>query len=110
MGSNGMNMNAWNVLEWIVFAIALLWAIMTNISVRQHYMTSDEPSLPANAIAMTQMVIIVIIAVFHYSPLHLLWLFLLSYVMGFIALRVRIIGRLAWLYGYLIAYTIRSNW
>jgi ABC-type xylose transport system permease subunit len=103
-------MNAWNVLEWIVFVLALLWGIMTNISVRQHYKTSSQPALPANAFAMTQTASIVVIVVFHYSPLHLLWLFLLSYVMGFVALRVRVFGRLAWFYGYLIAYTIPSNW
>jgi Ca2+/Na+ antiporter len=103
-------MNAWNVFEWIVFALALLWGIMTNISARQHYKTSSQPALPANAFAMTQTASIVVIVVFHYSPLHLLWLFLLSYIMGFVALRVRIFGRLAWLYGYLLAYTIPSNW
>jgi hypothetical protein len=103
-------MNAWNLLEWIVFSSALLLGIMTNIIARQHYKMSSQPALPANAFAMTQTASIVIIVVFHYSPFHLLWLFLLSYVMGFVTLRVRIFGRLAWLYGYLLSYTIRSNW
>jgi hypothetical protein len=98
------------LVQWAVFALAAIWAISTNIALRQHYKNSDQPALPANATALTQLMGVVAVAVAGYSPLHLLWLLPVSYVSGYLALRFRIVGRLAWLYGYVVAYTIPSNW
>jgi hypothetical protein len=102
-------MSTWSVIEWMVFILGCLWSLMTNITVRQHYKGSNTPALPANTFAMIQIVSVILNIVFRFSPLHLFWLFLISYIAGFFALRIRIIGRLAWSYGYLIAYTISSN-
>src|ERR1700730_7866597 len=99
-------MNAWTFIEWVVFAVGLIWTISTNIALRQHYRNSDEPTLPANATAMTQLTSVVLIATAGYSPFHLVWLLAISYLTGFFALRSRFFGRLAWLYGYAIAYTV----
>jgi len=98
------------LVECAVFALSLIWTISTNIALRQHYKNSDEPASPANATAMTQATSIVVVTAFGYSPLHLLWLLPISYLTGFLALRSRVFGRLAWLYGYVIAYTVPSNW
>jgi hypothetical protein len=97
-------------VEWAIFALALIWAVCTSIALRQHYKDSDHPSLPANATALTQLTSVVVVAAVGCSPFHLLWLLPISYLTGFVALRSRIVGRLAWLYGYVIAYTIPSNW
>jgi hypothetical protein len=99
-----------HLAEWAVFVLALIWAIFTNIALRQHYKNSDAPTLPANATAMTQLTSVVVVAAAGYSPFHLLWLLPISYITGFLALRSRAFGRLAWLYGYAIAYTVPSNW
>jgi|SRR5262249_36878087 len=98
------------VIGWAVLALAASWAICTNIALRQHYKHSDEPALPANATALTQLTGVVAVAFAGYSPFHLLWLLPVSYFTGFLALRSRIVGRFAWLYGYVVAYTIPSNW
>ena len=98
------------IVEWAVFALSSIWIISTNIALRQHYRNSDQPALPANATAMTQAMSIIVVAAFGYTPLHLIWLLPISYLTGFLALRSRIFGRLAWLYGYAIAYTVPSNW
>jgi hypothetical protein len=98
------------LVQWAVFALAAIWAIFTNIALRQHYKNSDRPALPANATAMTQAVSVVTVTALGCSLFHLLWLLPISYFTGFLALRVRIVGRLAWVYGYLIANTIPSNW
>jgi hypothetical protein len=95
---------------WTVFALSVIWAICTNIALRQHYKDSDQPALPANAIALTQLTSVVVVVAVGCSPFHLLWLLPMSYLTGFVALRSRIIARLAWLYGYVVAYTIPSNW
>lgn len=97
-------------VEWTVFALAAIWTICTNIALRAHYANSDRPALPANATAMAQLASVVIVTIYGYSPLQLLWLLPISYLTGFFALRVRILGRVAWLYGYLIAYTVPANW
>jgi hypothetical protein len=98
------------VVEWTVFALAVSWAICTNIALRQYYKNSDLPELPANATAMTQLTSIVGVVAAGYSPFDLLWLFPISYLTGIFALRSRIFARLAWLYGYVVTYTIPSNW
>jgi hypothetical protein len=103
-------MNAWSVIEWAVFVLGLIWVVMTNAALWQHYKSSSEPQLPANATGLTQLVSVLVIAGFGYSPFHLIWLLPVSYLTGFVALRSRAIGRLAWLYGYVIAYTVPSNW
>ncbi len=103
-------MNSWTLLEWVVFALCAVWTISTNIALRQHYKNSDQPMLPANSTAMTQMIGVVVIAVAGYSPFHLLWILSIAYLTGFIALRFRLFGRIVWLYGYAIAYTVPSNW
>jgi len=95
---------------WAVFALSVIWAICTNIALRQHYKDSDQPTLPANATAMTQLIGVVVVAAVGCSPFHLLWVLPVSYLTGFFALRSRIVGRAAWLYGYVVAYTIPSNW
>jgi hypothetical protein len=98
------------VIGWAVFALALSWVICTNIALREHYKHSNQPDLPANATALTQLISIAAVTVAGYSPFHLLWLLPISYFTGLFALESRIAGRLAWLYGYVVAYTIPSNW
>ena len=71
---------------------------------------SEQPTSPANATALTQLSGVVAVILAGCSPFHLLWLLPVSYFTGFLASRSRIIGRLAWLYGYVVAYTIPSNW
>ena len=93
-----------------VFALAASWVICTNFALRQHYKLSDQPTLPANVTASTQLSGVVAVILAGYSPFHLLWLLPVSYFTGFLALRSRIIGRLAGLYGCVVAYTIPSNW
>jgi len=82
-------------VEWVVFALAAIWTIGTNIALRAHYANSDRPELPANATAMAQLASVIIVAAAGYSPLHLLWLLPISYLTGYFALRSRIVGRVA---------------
>lgn len=98
------------LVEWAVFAIAVSWVICTNIALRQHYKNSDQPALPANATALVQFTSVVGVVAAGYSSFHLLWLVPMSYLTGFLTLRSRVVARLAWLYGYVVAYTIPSNW
>jgi hypothetical protein len=98
------------LVEWAVFALAASWAISSNVALRQHYKSSHRPALPANTTGLAQLTSVVVVAAVGYSPFHLLWLLPISYLTGFFALRSRIVGRLAWFYGYIIAYTIPSNW
>jgi hypothetical protein len=103
-------MNTWTVLEWAVFICGAIWTLSTNVALRKHYKNSDQPTLPANSTAMTQLIGVAVIAMAGYSPFHLVWILPIAYLVGFIALRSRFVGRIAWLYGYVVAYTISSNW
>ena len=103
-------MKSWTALEWIVFALCAVWTISTNIALRQHYKNSDQPALPANSTAMTKMIGVFVIVIIWYSPFHLFWVLPIAYLTGFIALRSRFFGRIVWFYGYVIAYTVPSNW
>jgi hypothetical protein len=103
-------MSNWSFLELMVFAIGLLWAMGSNIPLRRHYGMSNKPVVVASAIAMTQMVSVIATVIFLYSPFHLVWLFLASYVAGFLSLRIKMLGRIAWFYGYMVYCTIPANW
>ncbi len=83
---------------------------MTDLSVRERYKTSSQPTIPANGSAIFQTFSVVGVYVLHYSPLHLLWLIPFTYVLGFVSLRFKPFQILAWLYGYVLSYTIPSNW
>ena len=54
-------------VQWVVLALAAIWAICTNIALRQHYKHSDQPTLPANATALTQLTGVVAVAVAGWS-------------------------------------------
>jgi len=97
-------------LEWGILILAGLWALLTNITVRRHYKSSTTPQIPTNTFAMIQLLSVVGISVLHRSPFHLLWLFPLSYIAAFFTLRSRVLAFFPWLYGYILAYTIPSNW
>jgi len=97
-------------LEWGILILAGLWALLTNITVRNHYKSSTTPQIPANTFAMIQFLSVVGVSVLHRTPFHLLWLFPISYIAAFFTLRSRVLAFLPWLYGYILAYTIPSNW
>jgi hypothetical protein len=97
-------------VRWSVLTVAALWALSTNLTVRNHYKTSSMPVLPANTFALFQTLSVLGVLALHRSPFHLLWLFPLSYAAGFFSLRSKVFAFLPWLYGYLLAYTIPSNW
>lgn len=59
---------------------------------------------------MVQFVSVLVIAALRISPFHLIWLLLVSYLSGYVALRSRLYGRIAWLYGHVIACAVPSNW
>jgi hypothetical protein len=56
------------LVQWAVFALAAIWAISTNIALRKHYKNSDQPALPANVTALTQLTGVVAVAVAGCSP------------------------------------------
>jgi hypothetical protein len=99
-------------MEWVVLIPSALWALTTNILVRNHYKTSKTPILGANMLAMLQTFSVISVLALHKSPFHLLWLFPLSHIAGLIfnPFNSKIFAFLPRLYGYLIAYTIPSNW
>lgn len=99
---------AW--INWCVVIAAALWAFSTNVAVRRHYKTSATPVLPAKTCALVQALSVVVVVVFHRSPLHLLWLFRFSYLAGFFSQRSKTLAFLPWLWGYLLACTIPANW
>ncbi len=97
-------------LELGLSVIAGLWALSTNLNVREHYRSSAAALIPANTIAFVQTFSVLGVLTLHRSPLHFLWLFPVSYIAGFFTLRSKILAFFPWLYGYLLAYTIPKNW
>jgi hypothetical protein len=97
-------------LEWTVLIAASLWALLTNIQVRNAYKESTTPAIAANLIALVQMLSVVGVLVLHRTPYHLLWLFPLGYFLAFFAYHFKPLTWLAWLYGYVLACTILARW
>jgi hypothetical protein len=99
---------AW--INWGILILGALWAFFTNWTLRNYYKMNIAPAVPVNTFALIQTLSVVGVVVLHRSPFHLLWLFPLSYLAGFFTIRSRILAFLPWLYGYIVACTIRSNW
>lgn len=97
-------------IELVLSVLAIVWAISTNLSVRGYYKTNAAPMISANTIAFVQTVSVLSVLLFQVSSLHLLWLFPISYALGFFTLRSRILAFLPWVYGYALSYTIPKNW
>lgn len=100
-------------MRWInvtVLTAAAFVTVSTNVHVRNYYKRSTKPLIPANSFALAQALLLGTVLTFRYSPLHLIWLFPLTYLTGFVALRSRLVAFVAWMYGYLLAYTIPENW
>jgi hypothetical protein len=97
-------------IKWTVLILGTLWAIGTNMTLRDHYKRSQTPMITVNTFALIQTLSVVVIIAFHRSPLHLLWLFPLSYLAGFFTLRSKVLVFLPWLYGYLMLFTLPSTW
>jgi hypothetical protein len=54
------------LVGWVVFSLTMIWAICTNIALRQHYKNSDRSALPANATALAQLASVVVVAAVGY--------------------------------------------
>ena len=97
-------------IEWAVLIAGGAWAFLTNLNLRNCYKTA-RCSVPAvNTFAFIQTLSVVGVLVLHRSPFHLLWIFPISYLAGFFALRSKLLGFLPHLYGHLVYLTIPSNW
>jgi protein-S-isoprenylcysteine O-methyltransferase Ste14 len=93
------------LVEWAVFALAVSWAICTNIALRRHYKNSERPALPPNATALVQLTSVVGVVAAGYSPFHLLWL---HERLGFGPLYVLfVIGAAIWLFA---VGSVPTNW
>ena len=97
-------------IGWFVLIVGVCWALLTNLSVRDHYKTTSRSAVPANTFALIQTFSVIVVLLLHLSPFHLLWLFLLSYLLGFLAIRFRPLAVLANAYGYILFMSIRTSW
>lgn len=96
-------------LEWAILTLAAIWAVSTNLHVRDYYKRSATPAIPANTFAMVQLLAVAGVLGLRITPFHLLWLFPLSYVLGFLATRFKLLAFLPWTYGYILALTIPAK-
>ena len=99
-------MDDWSIWEWALFTIAGVWALLKNLALREHYRHYNFPDLRANSEALIQLTSFAAIGAEGYSPYHLIWLFALSFLSAFLALRITFCTWIAWLYGFMIASTV----
>jgi hypothetical protein len=90
------------IAEWAVLVLGAIWALMTNYTVINYYRHNTQPAIPATTFAMVQTLSVIGVLLAHYSSFHLFWLFPMSYVAGYLALRIRPLMRVVWLYGYVL--------
>jgi hypothetical protein len=71
-----------DIIHMVVFVLAILWVLSQLVVTRRKLRTEQVVILPLFAATLVFLVCILMVATLGASPLHLLWLFLLSFVLG----------------------------
>jgi hypothetical protein len=74
---------AGDIIHTVVFVLAILWVLSQLVVTRRKLRTGQVVIPPLFAATLVFLVCILVVAALGASPLHLLWLFLLSFVLGF---------------------------
>jgi len=101
------------MMAWIECTILIsggVWAFLTNLNLRNYYKATKRSLPTVNTFAFIQTLSVVGVLILHRSPLHLLWIFPISYIATFFTLRSKFLNFLPHLYGQIVYLTIPSNW
>jgi hypothetical protein len=71
-----------DIIRMVVFVPAILWVLSQLVVTRRKLRTGQVVIPPLFAATLVFLVCILVVAALGASPLHLLWLFLLSFVLG----------------------------
>ena len=71
-----------DIIHMVVFVLAVLWVLSQLVVTRRKLRTGQVVIPPLFAATLVFLVCILVVAALGASPLHLLWLFLLSFVLG----------------------------
>jgi hypothetical protein len=71
-----------DIIRMVVFVLAILWVLSQLVVTRSKLRTGQVVVPPLFAATLVFLVCILVVAALRASPLHLLWLFLLSFVLG----------------------------
>lgn len=71
-----------DIIRTGMFVLAILWVLSQLVVTRRKLRTGQVVILPLFAATLVFLVCILVVAALGASPLHLLWLFLLSFVLG----------------------------
>ena len=71
-----------DIIRTVVFVLAILWVLSQLVVTRRKLRTGQVVIPPLFAATLVFLVCILVVAALGASPLHLLWLFLLSFVLG----------------------------
>jgi cell division protein FtsW (lipid II flippase) len=71
-----------DIIHRVVFVLAIVWVLSQLVVTRRKLRTEQVVILPLFAATLVFFVCILMVAALGASPLHLLWLFLLSFVLG----------------------------
>ena len=74
------------ITENIVLATALVWVVWQVISLRNMTLNGGTIIPPAITSLMIFIIFLALVVAFQFSSLHLIWLFILSLVLGFVAI------------------------
>ena len=72
-----------DIIRTVVFVLAILWVLSQLVVTRRKLRTGQVVIPPLFAATLVFLICILVVAALGASPLHLLWLFLLSFVLGF---------------------------
>jgi hypothetical protein len=70
------------IIRMVVFVLAIVWVLSQLVVTRSKLRTGQVVIPPLFAATLVFLVCILVVAALGASPLHLLWLFLLSFVLG----------------------------
>ena len=73
-----------DMLENIILIMSILWSIGQIFKTRKQVISGEMVIPPLVTAIFVYIVFIVLVIVFNWSPFHLLWMFFISFILGFI--------------------------
>ena len=91
----------------IILVIAVIWPIWQMLSIRKQVLRGGIIVPPFVASTLIFAIFVLVVLIFSFSPFHLLWLFILSLILGFVLIIFPFVQRITIAF---LAILVRGGW
>jgi len=97
------------IIRKVILIIAIIWPVWHMISIRRHVLRGEIVVPPFLTSTLIFSVFVLVVLIFEFSPFHLLWLFILSFILGFVLMIFPLVQRITIVFLAILATTGRRS-